>query len=335
MNVHPTRILNWIDERMPPDTGGRKVAQILSIVLIVEGLSVLFLFSYVGLSVGLLSLLIGSLLLLMIRRPAPVSPPEIETPGVRFLGYLVNLVGGEYVTIIIGALVITAVIAYNKLFSSSPEIGDSDSLAIMFGLATMLYPLLQNRYKIEASFALIFIGIVMVLLVTPRFVMSLSEGAVSYPMSDSYVHYMLAAPFSGILDIIGIPSSSTGNMVTIEFRDGSIHSLIISAYCAGLYSFSIFLSAFISFVLVFENLRRRTLAIVLSLGLIVAYLGNLFRMVVIGIVGYYRGIDALHWTHENAGWIIFLSWSAVFWWLILGYISKKRPEPEDSSSEAC
>jgi exosortase/archaeosortase family protein len=135
---------------------------------------------------------------------------------------------------------------------------------------------------------------------------------------------MLAAPFAGALDLIGIDASSQGNLVTMQFHDGNTQTLAISAYCAGLYSFSIFLAAFVSFVLVFERLPVRVLAIVLSIGLVIAYLGNLFRMVIIGIVGYYRGLEALLWAHENAGWIIFLSWSAVFWYLLLGYTSRHR-----------
>ncbi len=72
--------------------------------------------------------------------------------------------------------------------------------------------------------------------------------------------------------------------VMLQFQDGTRQALGISAYCAGLYSFSIFLAAFFSFVLVFERLRTKILAFVLALGLVVAYLGNLFRMVIIGII---------------------------------------------------
>jgi len=61
----------------------------------------------------------------------------------------------------------------------------------------------------------------------------------------------------------------------------------------------------------------------LAIGLVVAYLGNLFRMVVIGVVGYYRGVQALLWAHENVGWVIFLSWSAIFWYVLLGYVSRR------------
>jgi exosortase/archaeosortase family protein len=69
--------------------------------------------------------------------------------------------------------------------------------------------------------------------------------------------------------------------------------------------------------------RNNSGALVLVLGLIAAYLGNLFRMVVIGVVGYFNGIDALLWAHKNVGWIIFLSWSAVFWYLVMRYANRR------------
>ena len=325
MMVRPNRICILIDKHIPVGTTGRKVAMILSVILVFEGISVLFLFSYAAALIGLVSLVVGFFMLLVLRAPSSSTVSDTDTPGVRLVEYIFNMIGGEYVMMTLGAALILAVFGYNSLFSSSPGIGDSDSLSIMFGIALMSYPLIYDRYRIEATFALIFIGSVMALLVVPRVWMStVGGGSASSAVSDSYVHYMLAAPFSWILDIIGIPSSSTGNVVTIQLQDGSVHALAISAYCAGLYSFSIFLSAFFAFVLVFENLRKPTLVMVLALGLIVAYLGNLLRMVVIGIVGYYYGIDALHQAHENAGWIIFLAWSCLFWWLILGFVSKSR-----------
>jgi len=56
-------------------------------------------------------------------------------------------------------------------------------------------------------------------------------------------------------------------------------------------------------------------------------------MVIIGIVGYYRGIEALLWAHENVGWMIFLSWSAIFWYLLLGYSSRKSRVSTDREAK--
>jgi archaeosortase C (PEF-CTERM variant) len=323
----------YMERLLPPGTSRRKVAQILSIILVVEGLSVVMLFSYAALWVGLLSLLIGVVLLTLLRSKVAEKVKESESPGIRLIDYLVKHVGGEYVVMVLGAIGVTSVLLYNQFFSPRPGLGDADTLSIMFGVVLMLYPLLHERYEVEMAFALIFIGGVVVFLVLPQVLQLFSSGSGTSAAGDWYVHYMLAAPFAGILDVIGIPASSFGDMVTIGFRDGSVRTLEISAYCAGLYSFSIFLSAFIAFILVFERLQTRLLVAILALGIVIAYLGNLFRMVVIGVVGYYYGIDALHWTHTNAGWIIFLSWSCLFWWLLLGYISKRDSAGGENHTE--
>lgn len=328
------RVSDWLNRHLPPGTPSRKVAELTSIILVIEGLSVLLLFSYVEPILGLLSLIGGSFLLLILRsdRDSIVSPAI--TPGVRFAERVLGLVGGEYTMMLLGALIIALDLTYNRFFSQNSEIGDVDALAILFGFTTMLYPVIHDRYRLEASFALIFVGFAVALLVVPQSFMSLSGASPSSGAGNWYVHYMLAAPFSAILDIIGIESSSLGNLVTIQLSDGSVHTLSISAYCAGLYSFSIFLSAFLAFVLVFERLPNRVLAAVLLLGVIVAYTGNLFRMVIIGISGYYWGIDALHWAHENVGWMLFLVWSALYWWLILEYSSRHRVRDMEEFSKA-
>ena len=311
----------FINRHLPRATSKRKVAEILSIVLVVEGLSVLLLFSYVGVHLGFVSIVAGSILLFLLREEDSAESAEADTPGIRLVDFLLSRIGGEFAMMLVGASIVAAVLVYNSLFSTNPALGDSDSLTILLGLIIILYPIASVRFRVEACFALIFISLIVAMLVVPRVLVSHSDASGSQ-VGDWYVHYMLAAPFASILDLIGIPAISFGNLVTLTFRDGSIHTLGISAYCAGLYSFSIFLAAFAAFVLVFESLPRRITALVLIAGLVVAYLGNLLRMIVIGVVGYFYGIEALHWTHENAGWIIFLGWSLAFWWLILGYTSR-------------
>ncbi len=285
---------------------------------------------------GVVSLVIGLLLMILLHRP-PEPAPEVDqdSPGIRLIDSFLRILGGDYVVMLLGAFLILIVMIYNMYVSPRPEFGDTDTLSILFGAMLLVYPVIAPRMKLEASFAIIFIGFVVLFLVIPQIIMSATaDGQTTSSIGNWYVHYMLAAPFSGMLDLIGVQSSSVGNFVTIVFQDGSMHTLEISAYCAGLYSFSIFISAFFAFVLVFERMSRRMLTSVLLLGLFIAYLGNLIRMVVIGLVGYYWGLDALHWTHENVGWVIFLAWSSLFWWVILGYTSRHSEDRPAHDTEA-
>ena len=318
------RLRELMDHLAPEGSPRQKVIQVISVVLLFEGISVIALYSYFGVLIGAVSIAVGlSLLILLYRRPESVHEAE-EPIGLRILSRLFALVGGEYVLMSIGAFLIVLVVLYNLVASNRPEYGDADSITILFGLLLLTYPLFEPRARTEASFALIFVGLVFAFLAAPQAFTALSGGGSAGNVSSWYVHYMLAAPFAGILDGIGIPASVQDNIVTITFQDGSVHSLAISTYCAGLYSFSIFLAAFLSFVLVFERLPVRITLVVLLLGLLAAYLGNLIRMVLIGVIGYFEGIDALLWAHRNVGWIIFLSWSSLFWYLIFRYAHKKE-----------
>ncbi len=322
----------------PVGTPRWKLLHILAVILIFEGISVIILFSYAGLAVGIVSLVLGLFVLLLLHPSGPKAEPEAEpvahpteTPGMRLIDAVLGRMSALLI-VSLGAAIVILVVLWNVLYSDRPEFGDLDTLTILFGGTLAAYPFLAKKYRIEASFSLMFIALVVVFLVVPQAFSSMSSGAGS-SVGSVYVEYLLARPFAGILDLVGIPATASGNMVTIEFRDHTTQVLGISAYCAGLYSFSIFLAAFFSYVLVFERLPKRTLAVVLAIGLAIAFLGNLFRMVVIGVVGYYWGIEALLWAHENVGWIIFLSWSAGFWYLLLGYTSKRRL-PEKARAEA-
>lgn len=335
-------LVESFDRVFPVGTPKRKLLQLLAIVLLFEGVSVMLLFSKAGLAAGVLSISLGVLILLLLypgpkaaervserKEPEQVvrraQPPQVpDTPGIKLIDLVYSRVGGRFGFTFAGVAIIVAVLFWNAWFSANPSLGDLDTLSILLGGVLIIYPFAIRKFKVEAAFSLLFIALVVAFLVIPQAFMS-TGSRTGASIGNWYVEYMLAKPFAGILNLIGIEAQSQGNMVSIVFQGETLPEwLAISAYCAGLYSFSIFLAAFFSFVLTFERLPMRILAVVLAIGLAIAFLGNLLRMVVIGVVGYYRGMEALLWAHENVGWIIFLSWSAVFWYLLLGYTSRHQ-----------
>ena len=322
MPLDPREFRIVLNRLLADRTTLRKVLTIVSITLVIEGLFAVFLFSYTGILFGLASLLVGSFLYVSLRRESECEATTPQTTGVRIANLVFRFVGGKFPTILIGTVIVASVMVYNAALSPNPEFGDLDTLCIAFGVAIILFPILRIRYEFESTFAVYFIGFVVIFLVIPLATANVLGTGETSSAGGWYVHYMLAAPFSAILNLIGIPSSSVGSLVTIQFQDGSLHTLSISAYCAGLYSFSIFLSAFVAFILVFEKICFRLQVLILARGVLAAYLGNLLRMAVIGVVGFYEGIEALRWAHQNVGWMIFLAWSATFWYVTLRLLSR-------------
>lgn len=325
----------------PPGSTRRKLIQVFAVILVFQGIIVVLRPSHTAPMWGALSIILGvTIFALFPPRYTPAKEevkvvqkgPLPETYGVVLVAVLVRIIGGKYVVMGLGAAIMTAVIVFNQIFSQRPDYGDLDTLSFMLGAVLVVYPFAVDKFKIEVTFALLFIGLVVVLLVVPQAFMATGDGSGS-AAGNWYVHYMLAAPMAGTLNLLGIPASSHSEWVTITFSDGMPHTIGISTACAGLYSFSIFVSAFFSFTLVFERLPARLMAFVLGVGLLAAYLGNLFRMVVIGIVGYYKGMDALLWAHDNVGWMVFLGWSAVFWYLVIRYADKRVHRSVESKNQ--
>ncbi len=331
------RLLRASQSLIPQGSAKRKIVQIIGIILFFQGVSIAVLSSHFGPAVGVISIALG-VLILAIFPPEVVSKDscsdiaphvEMDTYGIRLLDYTFSKMGGAASAIVSGAAIVAVILIYNAYFSSRPDLGDLDVLTIILGTLLVAYPFVLKQFKTEATFALLFIGLVVVILVIPQAALSLGDGPFA---GNWYVHYLLAAPFADALNLLGIEATSYASEVAVTFKDGSTHILSISTACAGLYSFSIFVSAFFSFVLVFEKLSRSAMVSVLSLGLLIAYLGNLFRMIVIGVIGYHYGIDALLWAHNNVGWMVFLSWSSVFWYAVMKLVSRKATPPVEGLS---
>ena len=43
---------------------------------------------------------------------------------------------------------------------------------------------------------------------------------------------------------------------------------------------------------------------------------NILRIMILVLVGYHMGTEAMHFTHNNLGWIMFVMGMFVFWYLV-------------------
>ena len=85
----------------------------------------------------------------------------------------------------------------------------------------------------------------------------------------------------------------------MHFRlaDGGRASVEIAESCSGIYTMVIFISALSSFVLVEFGKFNADTTLLMGLGIVFAFIANLFRMAIIVIVGYYDGVDTMLLVH--------------------------------------
>ncbi len=262
--------------------------------------------------------------------PAPFFGEEPEGPSLaaRLLGSVIGADGRRvWLLAPAGIVLILADVAYNNgvVLRADPDTlyGTTDVVALLLGALLVAYPAVPRSWAKERDFALMFSLALMVWLVLPLLVIRATSNDQQLDV-DIYSSTLLAPPLAGMLNALGIYAQPRGIYLDFELAQGGIVSLGISTSCSGIYSFTIFASAFTSYVLVeFGHLRAR-LAGVLLLGIGAAYAANLLRMLIIVLTGYYTdtaadGLQHLLWVHANAGWVIFLGWVSLFWFLLFRY----------------
>ena len=254
----------------------------------------------------------------------------------------------------IGVGIVLADIGYNVLLSATPAIKTEDTI-VLLGAATLLaYRLVPARFARERDFVFLFFACLNGILVLPLLIARAYYADFDRSV-DLYSWVALAPETSAVLKLLGVGNNvhavtgSTAPGLTFNPLRLSVPvTVVITTACSGIYSFGIFASALVAFVLTECATLTKRMWLVLGLGLGAAYLANVLRMVVIVVVGYYTDsgqtdLQNMLIAHSYAGWIIFLSWIALFWAAVFrllpidpgGRGSSARPAVPLRSSNRC
>ena len=261
-------------------------------------------------------------------RPVAEAEPTLATRLIRFLtvrGRLTKLFP------VAGVAIIVADLAYNFIVSATPAFLTEDIMVLLLGATLLGYGLVPDAYTKERDFVLVFFLALNAILVVP--LLLVRAYVRDFDASVDVYSWIALAPETGwVLSLVGVPNtvhSVTGLTAPgISFTPrhiGTEVTVVITTSCSGIYTFGIFASAFLSFVLTEYAKPSRRMWIFLGLGLFAAYAANILRIVVIVLVGYFTDTTATDLqnmlvTHSYAGWIIFLAWTALFWGLLFKFL---------------
>jgi archaeosortase C (PEF-CTERM variant) len=244
------------------------------------------------------------------KRPAPAEPTLADRliERVTLNGRLNRLFP------LFGAAVVAFDLLYNAFLTSSPRLLSNDFAVLGLGAALIAFPFFPKDFERERNFVLLFFGALALIFGVPLLALRLGHDASG--SVDEYTATLVTPQLAAILNAIGNPVSYIGNDVFyMDLSSGRAAAVHIATQCSGLYSMAIFIAAFCALVVTdYPKLTRRVGAL-LAAGVVLAYLANLLRMVVIVEAGQHYGSGALLWTHANLGDIIFLAWVAPFMWL--------------------
>jgi len=255
----------------------------------------------------------------------------------------------------VGVGIILADLAYNVTVSGTPALQSEDIIVLLAAAVLLVYRSVPGQFARERDFVLLFFVCLNVILVVPL-LLARAYYADFERSVDLYSWVALAPETSAVLSLLGVGNTlhsvlgSTAPGLTFTPQKLQVQvTLVITTACSGIYSFGIFASAFVAFVLTEYERPSRRAWLVLALGLMAAYVANILRMVVIILVGYYTDsaetdLQNMLVAHSYAGWLIFLGWITVFWGALLKFlpitgrppqgktpgVTPSRPEPRCS-----
>jgi len=218
---------------------------------------------------------------------------------------------------ILGIALVFTVMFYEHFYSTNTT-GNYSLLVIILGFYIVLFDRISKKYIYEKYFVLYFLLIYSVFMVLPIFINfatnHISQNTLEF--NSTIVNILLVDPLNILLVFSGIETYVSSE--TISYRDvnNDITRIHIARECTGIDSVIIFVSAFTAYLINDFFKSRQIFFTYLFIGIIVSYFANLFRMYIIIIVGYFYGPELLHWTHTNAGWLIFMLWMAIFWYFL-------------------
>ncbi|MDI9395929.1 MAG: archaeosortase C [Euryarchaeota archaeon] len=213
---------------------------------------------------------------------------------------------------VIGASIILADLYYN--FKSGGELGTLDVMTLFFGIS-LIGTQIQNPQVMRISWFGTYISSVFVVLYLIFYTMF---AFLNIDFLHKFDHYMILLPTVKIIGLIGIPLEVIATE-TVRVSGVEEMTVVIGGPCSGLYSMFLLIGIVFGYSRI-EKMEVNKTLMMLGFCVVVAYISNLFRVIVLYLAAYYYGQETMMLVHTHIGWIIFAGIAAG----IMYFIELKR-----------
>ncbi len=199
---------------------------------------------------------------------------------------------------VIGVFVISADLYYN--FKNGGELGTLDIMTLFFG-ASLIGTQLQNQQIVRISRFGMYISSIFVVLYLIFYTMF---AFLNIDFLHKFDHYMILLPTVKIIGLMGGIPLEVIATETVRISGVEEMIMVIGGPCSGLYSMFLLIGIVFGYSRIEKMDFNRTF-MMLGLCVAVAYISNLFRVIVLYLTAYYYGQETMMLVHTHIGWIIF------------------------------
>jgi archaeosortase C (PEF-CTERM variant) len=96
----------------------------------------------------------------------------------------------------------------------------------------------------------------------------------------------------------------------------SYFTVELGTACSGVQSITVFLSAILAYFIANRKFSIKEICMYTVLGLCILFFMNVVRIMLLAMIGYYRGGKTMLLFHTHLGWILFVLAMMLFWYLV-------------------
>jgi archaeosortase C (PEF-CTERM variant) len=219
-----------------------------------------------------------------------------------------NLLKTSKALLIVGLFIVLSDLYYN--FKRGGELGTLDIMTVLFGLSLVGTQLRNidivrvSRFGMYISFVFIVFYLIFYTLFT----------CLHIDFMHKFDHYFILLPTVWMLSLVGIPLDVTATE-TVRISGVEEMTVVIGGPCSGLYSMFLLIGIVYGYSRIEKMDNKRTLQM-LGFCIAVAYVSNLFRVIILYLAAYLYGQETMMTVHTHIGWILFAGVAAFIMYFI-------------------
>jgi archaeosortase C (PEF-CTERM variant) len=220
----------------------------------------------------------------------------------------INLFRTSKAQIVLGLFIVVADLYYN--FRRGGEFGTLDIMTVFFGLCLVGIQM-RNIDIVRVSRFGIYISFVFIVLYLIFYTLFAS---LNIDLMHTFDHYFILLPTVWMLSLVGVPLDVTA-IETVRISGVEDMTVIIGGPCSGLYSMFLLIGIVYGYSRIEKMDNKRTLKM-LGFCIAVAYVSNLFRVIILYLAAYFYGQETMMTVHTHIGWILFAGIAAFIMYFV-------------------
>lgn len=209
---------------------------------------------------------------------------------------------------LVGIFIVLTDLYYN--LRRGGELGTLDVMTVFFGLSLVGTQLRNTDINRVSRFGTYISSVFIVLYLIFYSLFAF----LNIDFLHKFDHYLILLPTVRILGLAGIPLEVIATE-TVRVSGVEEMTMVIGGPCSGLYSMFLLIGIVFGYSKIEKMKFDRTLKM-LGFCIAIAYVSNLFRVIVLYLTAYLYGQEAMMAVHTHIGWIIFAGVAALIMYFI-------------------